>query len=308
MSTTTLSGSAASWRYPAGYTRYELRGMIAEVFAGEGGFITGTATSLGTTATLIDTRLGRFSDNYFAGQQVWIKEADGAAPEGESSFVSGFARSTGTLTFSPVLTVAPGVGDAYQIFRTFTKEQIDAALNNVCKGMDAVASLTPSTSTLDYDLTTVDGLVSRDQVRAVMVRSDGDVESRPARVEGWAIEDNRGVMTLRLPFEPDTDDSLWVVYTVGPGGLHSDDSMVNLPKELIRARTAVHLIENHLAHQDDAGMRTWGQQLRYWNERLDGLERGARPQRKRVLSTRWGGRRRRASRALDALGLTPDFE
>ena len=298
---TTIVGAARLWRYPTGHSRKQLREEVAKVF----GFLQRTATG-GTTGTIVDSALTRYHDDYWNGANALIVDADNAAPETENSWVTDFASSTGTLTVLPALSAAPAAGDVYQLYQRVGVGQINDALAKVCTGAEAVHSLTVSTTTIDYDLTDVDGLNAPNQVLDVYVRDLGNDDVMPQRVNGWAIEDNAGVLTLRLPGMPASNDTLWISYLIGEDSLTQDDTRVNLPTGLVRARAAVYLIELLLSQQDARGLDHWGQQLRYWTEAREREQAKVQSRAQRVRRYAWDQDQvDPMARALDAIGLTP---
>ena len=245
----------------SGSSRGELRAELARMF----GFVEGVA-SAGATDGITDTSLFRWPDDYFVGANVWISEADGAAPEGEQSWVSDFVNSTGVLSLRPALTAAVAAGDHYHVFMVVGKDDIDRAIQRACRGGEAICTLTADEDTLDYDLTYITGLSDARQVRAVWRRAGNDDEIQPYRMAGWQIADNFGQLTLQLAAAPSADDGLWIEYELDERGMEDDAQRCNLPLDLILARAKVYLLQNLLAKQDTAGMDKYGQLLRFWQD------------------------------------------
>lgn len=288
-----------------GHTRVTLREMVAKAF----GMQEDTATG-GTTATLLDTKLGRWADDYWIGAQAYIKTdagGAGAAPEGESSYVTNFTASTGTLACAPAFTVAPASGDTYQLYRVSTKAQIDSALQHVCAGGEVASSLTPSTTQVDYDLTCLPGLWRRQQLLAVYRRDLADLTVQPYEIRGWQLEDAEGQLTLRLPYLLNSTDQLWLTYITGELYVPAADTdRVNLPAMLVRARAVVFMIENNLVTFNGAEMDLWGQRLRYWREQLLREERRYQSASRKVMRHGWSAPPA-LPRADAALGLREHF-
>jgi hypothetical protein len=256
------------YQYPSGRSRGELRRMVAKVF----GHWQGQATSNGTTATLIDTRLSRFADDYFVGAQCWIKWKASSAP-GYTAYVTGFVGSTGTLTFAPAMGAATASGDAYELFRYVTKDDIEDALNEVCKGGTAYHQLTPNTDgSLAYTISKIGTLHRPSQVLDVLRYALGDDTQTPQSVRGYRIEDNEGVLTLRLPWALNTSDALWLVYEVGELGMMHDDDMTTLSADVVRARAVCWIIDTLLMDQDEQGMAKFGTLARYWQDKRKDAE------------------------------------
>lgn len=288
----------------SGLSRGDLREDIARVF----GFLKSTA-SAGATTTLTDATLTRFPNDYFIGAQVWISEADGAAPEDETSFGTDFVKSTGVLTFAPAMTAAVASGDHYHIYMIVTKDDIDEAIAMASQGADASYVLTVDTTTLDYDLTYVSGLRDARQVRAVWLRSADDTLVQPTRINGWQIEDNFGQLTLRLPYAPNSNDALWIEYQLDETGMTDDAMRCNLPSRLVKARAMVHLLEILMMGQDASGREKYGQMLRYWNDEKTKEDARWQPKPGKVQKYQWNKHMSSsASRADEALNLTDHYQ
>ena len=249
-------------------------------------FVEGVADA-GATTTITDLALTRYPNDYFIGAQVWIAEADGAAPEDETSYVTDFVNSTGVLTFAPAMTVAPAAGDHYHLFLTVSKDAIDRAIARASQGAEAVYLLTIDATTLEYDLTYITGLRDSRQIHAVMVRDNDDSLSQPYLLRDWYVEDNFGQLTLRLLASPSESDSMWIVYRLDDTGMEDDAQRCNLPTDLILARAKVYLIQDLLPKQDQSGMDKYGQLLRYWEDKVKEQERRLQPKGGTVGKTPW---------------------
>lgn len=263
----TTTATRTTWSYPAGRTRRELRELVAKVF----GWQSGTATG-GSTTTVVDGSLARYADGYWTGANIWLASKTNAARN--TSWVTDFVSSSGTLTVSPAFADACMAGDVYQLFRYVSKAQIDDAINEVAKGGYAHHHLTPNADlSLVYEINAAPGLMRAEQVMTVWRLSLSDAGRLPVEVKGWRVEEDQGVLTLRLPYAPLAEDDLWLVYQIGEGGLVSDDTRTTVPADLVRARAVVFLLQNILVDQDAQGLEKWGQQLRYWSEELERIER-----------------------------------
>jgi hypothetical protein len=266
-----MTGSGIASPIPlvtGGYTRSNLRTELARFF----GYHEGTATANGTTGTLVDSKLSRFADDYFIGANIWI-ETSPSGPEGQDSFVSDFARSTGTLTFTPAMTLAPLTTDAYHLYLNVTKVEMDTAIARASAGGQAQYALTPVTTTLDYDLTTAYGLAHPSQIQAVMHRYNADTELPLTALSGWSVSDNYGTLTLHLRTFPATADTLYVVYLLDGTYPLDDAQRSNLPMSLVKVRALCYLLTNMLPRQDASGADKWGQLLRFQKEELVQEER-----------------------------------
>lgn len=298
----TSVGTTSHYTYPAGRSRAEFRRMVAKVF----GHWSGTATGSGSTTTLPDTRLSRYVDDHFIGVQCWVKwKATSAA--GYTAYVTDFVSLTGLLTFTPALGAAVASGDAYELFRYVTKDDIEDALNEVCKGGQAIHTLTPTTDqSLDYDISAIGTLHRPSQILGVMYRSLGDTGTIPVAIRGYTIQENAGVLTLRLPWAPNTSDTVWVVYEIGEQGMVHDDDMTTLPADLVRARAVVWLLDTMLVDQDEQGMAKFGTLARYWRDvRKEAEQALPRPARTSIANS-WGVNTT-SDQPFDAQGLVTRY-
>lgn len=293
-----------------GHTRQQLREEVARVF----GLLEGTATG-GTTGTVVDSSLTRYADDYFINASAYIKTDAGganAAPECQERMVTDFASATGTLTVLPVYTAAPASSDTYQIYQRVTVAEINAALTRVCRGALGVVALTPSGSTLDYDLSGTTTLMEARQIVRVMRRELNDNDTQPYPVP-FQVKDTSGVLTLTLPILMNTTDGLWVEYEsredifTTAATAAADAVKITVPVELIRCRATVYLLENRLAQQTGQAFERAGQELRYWRERLLVEERRHHPNTGRARRHPWEQGMARVSRGEEALGLSPNY-
>ena len=136
---------------------------------------------------MVNSSYTRFADDYFAGANVWIEQAGGAAPQHEDAYCTAFVSSTGTLTVSPAFTQVVQANDKVQAFMRCSKADIDNALAKVGYGATALATLTPSSTTLDYSLNDIDGLHSSSQIVAVWLRAQnaGNVLPSKSSAGSW---------------------------------------------------------------------------------------------------------------------------
>ena len=269
-----------------GVTRKTLRESIARKLFG---MIEGTADSGGTT-TIVDADLSRYANDYFNGAQAYIvTDAGGAsaAPEGETSWVSDFVSSTGTLTIAPALTAAVGAGDTYQVFMQVSKADIDRALAYAAAGTMIATSLTPKTDSVDYYLCDIIGLTRGSQIARVGYRPHGDVKIQPGYIRDWLWEDAEAMITLRLSRTLNSDDHLWIEYPIDHTYFVDDTRILIMTPRLVEARACIELCEQVMHQQDANGAALWGTRLRYWQD-VEKLERQRNPPHSgRVKLTNW---------------------
>jgi len=94
--------------------------------------IISTCTSNGGDAvSLLDTYgLGKFADNEVNGRQVYIPTLHTAGvPAGEKAWVSSFAAATADATIAPTFTANTISGGAYEMWKTFTVEEVHDAID-----------------------------------------------------------------------------------------------------------------------------------------------------------------------------------
>ncbi len=102
--------------------------------------IIGTASAAGTTTTLIDTYgLAKGGDNEYKGRQLLITSpaATTGIAAGSKSWVTGSIGDTKTIVLQPAFSTTVASGDAYELWKVFTKEEVDEAINQaIIEGSD----------------------------------------------------------------------------------------------------------------------------------------------------------------------------
>jgi len=277
-------------------TRRDLREEIAKVFQWREGTATG-----GSSTTVVDTSLLLFANDYWNGSHVLVLSADGAAPDGESRMVTDYVASTYTLNVLPSFSSNVEAGDTYQLYQNVTPDEINLAIARSCRGMEVATSLTPSTTQLDYQLTSAYGLQRKQQMTGVFVRAQNNLKTMPTRVFYWNLEDAEGLLTLRMPTLLTASDSFWITYTLDENSILSDTAEVNLPASLIRARVMVYCLEMVMARQGGPGLERWGQITSYWRDKLKSETSVFQPSADKVVNYDWTGRAPRT--AEDALNI-----
>ena len=92
--------------------------------------VVGTATSTGTTTSLIDTRgMAKGGDNEYDGRQVQINTATEDIV-GEKSFVSRYESDTNNAILNPAFTATTTSADTYEMWSDYTIEQVNSEINN----------------------------------------------------------------------------------------------------------------------------------------------------------------------------------
>lgn len=131
--------------------------ILKKVYLDLGHLEVSTATG-GAKSYITDTKLGeKYGDDDIIGNIVFIIKADGAAPEGEASYVSSYVQSTNTINISPALTVAVASGDRYGLAKNIiTLETMKSLVNNALQSMGTIqladTSLTTIADTSEYPL------------------------------------------------------------------------------------------------------------------------------------------------------------
>ena len=89
----------------------------------------------GTDATIVDATLisTLVTNRNYVGSYVYINAAGAAAPEGETTRIVAFDRTTGTLTLSPALTTTVAATDTYQIHYGFYPDSIRQAIQRAAE-------------------------------------------------------------------------------------------------------------------------------------------------------------------------------
>jgi len=166
----------------AGTTLKVLRQRVAR---GLGLLKGGTATG-GAVGSLIDTNLlSLFDNDWFKGSGIVITYDAGdasAAPEGEKRTIKQSVQSSGTVLVFPDFTAAPANNDLYEIYRGFSVDDVEDAVNESVR-MAAAGFWEPqvdvtktwTTGTLDIDLSgispAIDPLYGIDYVGVQLISS-----------------------------------------------------------------------------------------------------------------------------------------
>lgn len=118
-------------------------------------FWSGTATSAGSTTTIIDS--ARFEEEDFFNSlpyaEIYVNSS--------TRKITDFANSTGTITFSPALSASTEVGDTYSVHSRYKRAEIVDAINMAIEEVaeealfwDTNETVELVTSTYQYDLPT----------------------------------------------------------------------------------------------------------------------------------------------------------
>ncbi len=105
-------------------------------------------TAAGTATTLIDTyALARGGDDEYNGRQVMVYDPAGTAGivSGEKSFVSDFVAASSICTLSPAFSKTTADGDKYEMWRVFTVEEVNDAINQAIIDATPVSLVTRQT-------------------------------------------------------------------------------------------------------------------------------------------------------------------
>ncbi len=97
-----------------------------------GDVIVGEATSTVDNASLLDNyALFKGGDDHYNSRQVMIYDAAGSIVDGEKSRVSDYAAATWDCTMAPVFSAAVTDGDKYEMWKTFTVEEINEVIDDI---------------------------------------------------------------------------------------------------------------------------------------------------------------------------------
>ena len=156
-----------------------------------GQLVSGVATG-GSTTTLIDSGLKGRDDDWLRGTAFLTYDAGGAgaAPEGQFSEVTSYARATGTLTTT--WTVAPASGDYYSIAtKRWGTDDMRQIVNRALVRLGDIpkvdVSLTTAASQSEYTLPAG----HKTRVRRVYYQSSTATDNeRPFEMTDWYVEND----------------------------------------------------------------------------------------------------------------------
>ena len=153
--------------------------------------VSGVATG-GSTTTLVDSGLKGRDDDWVRGTAFLTYDAAGAgaAPEGQFSEVTSYARATGTLT--TVWTAAPASGDYYSIAtKRWGTDDMRQIVNRALVRMGDIAkvdvSLTTASATSEYSLPAA----AKGKLRRVYLQRNTTADNEePEEMTDWYVEND----------------------------------------------------------------------------------------------------------------------
>ena len=115
-------------------TLLEISDLVREELFAHHDILDGVVDS-GDASSIVDATLksSLVTNRNYVGSFVYIDGASGAPPEGETTRIVAFGRSTGTLTLSPALTTAVAAADTYQIHYGFHPDSIRQAIQRAAE-------------------------------------------------------------------------------------------------------------------------------------------------------------------------------
>ena len=166
---------------------YTLSTLLVDLYAELGQLTVSTATSAGTTATIVDSKMAdKLGDEDSVSWAAFIiEDAAGKAPEGEMALVTSYTDSTGTFT-SPAssYTVAPSTGDVYGFTNDFYPYyDMIRTVNRALKSLGEIP-LT-DTTTLDTAASQTEYTYSLDWKRSPPLRVDSQTKTTDANDNQW---------------------------------------------------------------------------------------------------------------------------
>ena len=138
-----------------------------------------TSSSTIDTSTLIASySLAKGGDDEYNGRQVYAATMTGSIPAGEKSWVSDFAAATFDATVTPVFTQSITSGDIFEMWKVFTVEEVDDAINQAimevtgqCQQFKEISNVYSSASISEYDwLSSYQSLFKVEYVETIKIR------------------------------------------------------------------------------------------------------------------------------------------
>ena len=227
---------------------YTLSTILVDLYGELGQLTVSTATSAGTTATIVDNKqANKIGDEDSVSWAAFIIEdagGEGAAPEGEMALVTSYADSTGTFT-SPAssYTVAPSTGDVYGFTNDFYPYfDMIQVVNRALKSLGEVP-LT-DTTTLDTAASQTEYACAVDWKRSRPLRIDVQTKTTDANDNQWqklwnwdyipaAAGSTSLIILPQLPAGKGL--RIWYLGVHGTLSAYNDDVNEHLPDQLVLA-------------------------------------------------------------------------
>jgi hypothetical protein len=221
---------------------------------------TGSATSLGTTTTLIDTvGLAGYPDDQWNGGTIWITSGANA---GKSRTVTDFADTGDTLTFaaftSNILSgVTYEVADGNFVTYQDLRQAVNLALREIGKVLEAPdETVTTVADQITYDLPA--GVA--DVTHVYVVTDIGEATEEQYLSSHW--EERQGQLFFDKGKEPAADLTLRIYYRVFHSELNADADELDTQVDdqylvYLAARHALRLAYKHFDKAGEATIPEW---------------------------------------------------
>ncbi len=182
----------------------------------------GTATSTGTTTTLLDSNLtgrGWLDDDFNQGTFFFIKDVSVPTSNLGTRTVTDFTAATGTVTWATAFGVSPALGDVYGIMtKRYPQYIMVQKVNEVLQELGEIVSNAAAAATLTADGTREYSLADTYRIAKILI---GDSTASP---QDWHDENMWLHRQGRLLFSKDVDSgkSIKVYYYTTHGALLAD--------------------------------------------------------------------------------------
>ena len=178
------------------HTLAELRRELARSLDS---YVTGYVASA-TALTMTDDDLlksGRWADDHFIGADLYIVEADGAAPEGENKYVTDFDAATGKITFGTAFDAVLQAGDQYELYQNVTVAELNQALMFAVKDWRFTSSDDVVEGISQYEIT-ASGINSANQITGVFIRNSQDEDDGYYPITNYRLWESAGTVYLEI--------------------------------------------------------------------------------------------------------------
>lgn len=195
---------------------YILGQLLYDVFDALGQATTFMASG-GTNATAVNTGTG-YTQSNLTGTLIVRETTDAAAPQNEFSAVTAFAQSTGTFTFSPVVSAAIASGDKFAfcspLYPTYQMiESINAGLRSL-GDLVLVDTTTLDTASNQTEYTAAVAWKRRSPYRIDLQGNTSDADdNRWYQIDAWeyipATAGSTGLIVFNDQLTPSRDIRIW---------------------------------------------------------------------------------------------------
>ena len=266
--------------------RQQLGGLLREITIGT--VDSATSTTI-TDADLIDS--GESATVY---DRAWLRVSDTT----RRIVNKGYDPATGTVTIGRAFSTAPVAGDEYELHTMISPTELDECINRALTSLyyEREQAITVVADQTEYDLSSYNWIVGREQVLGVYVRTGTTVNQyRYKSLPKWGMGRKPAASTasnampdtglyLQVSALGDTDSSIIIVGMCPYDKLSSDSSATTAPYDWVMAAAEFQVYDLQIRDAPSTDRKIYEEKMRLVGTRLTVLNRQYMP-RPRVIVT-----------------------